>query len=99
MVILTVDPLYRRSAYLLNEDSGIWRDDGAWYSNLSFLSAALDYDHLAADEDLFCGPCSTLTAIDPFSGCCAVCGSCPDCDELGGYCSCYRRTSLGRATS
>lgn len=32
-VILTVDPVFKRSAYILNEDQGIWEDDGCWYSN------------------------------------------------------------------
>jgi hypothetical protein len=41
MVILTVDPRYRNTAYLLNEDCGFWHNDGAWYSNTGFLASDL----------------------------------------------------------
>jgi len=35
MVLLTVDPRYRRHAYLFNEANGLWHD-GTWYSNDSY---------------------------------------------------------------
>jgi len=36
VVILTVDPKFRNSAFILNEKSGIW-SDGVWYSNDGYL--------------------------------------------------------------
>lgn len=40
LVILTVDPRYRRNAYLVNEHLGTWdRKTGIWHSNHDFESA------------------------------------------------------------
>lgn len=37
IVILTVNPQYRASAFILNEEAGIWEADGIWYSNDGYL--------------------------------------------------------------
>lgn len=35
-VILTVDPTFRHNAYVINEQQGVWEDDGCWYSNSGY---------------------------------------------------------------
>lgn len=35
-VVLTVDPVFNRSSYIINEEQGIWEDDGCWYSNSGY---------------------------------------------------------------
>lgn len=35
-VILTTDPTFRRSHFIVNADQGIWEDDGCWYSNSGY---------------------------------------------------------------
>jgi hypothetical protein len=42
LVILTTDPRYRCSAYIVNESAGQWDDQtGLWHSNGDYLSAPL----------------------------------------------------------
>lgn len=36
-VILTVNPRYKQSAWIINESSGIWDSNGIWYSNDDYL--------------------------------------------------------------
>lgn len=36
LVILTIDPEFKENAYIINEDSGQWTDDGIWYSNSDY---------------------------------------------------------------
>jgi hypothetical protein len=95
LVILSVDPRYRRSAYLVNEAAGQWDDrTGIWHSNT-------DYEAYPS-----WGQASGSSAGSAFAGdCCAVCGyglidgngycdecrSCQDCVEHIRYCLCWNR--------
>lgn len=36
-VILTVNPRYKASAYIINESAGIWDENGVWYSNDDYV--------------------------------------------------------------
>lgn len=36
-VILTANPAYPVSAYIINEDKGVWDTDGCWYSNFDYI--------------------------------------------------------------
>ncbi|WP_051385928.1 hypothetical protein [Actinokineospora inagensis] len=94
VVILTVNPRYRRSAYILGEDSGTW-DGGIWYSNGSY-QAEPDSDHPFL-LDGQCTGCLELDTVDFVTGFCRVCGTCMDCEELDGHCVCY--LPVGWATS
>jgi len=99
IVILTVNPRYRRHSYLINEEAGLW-EDGIWYSN---------YDYLAYEEDdhatypagwqgagnrydfqqgmCFCPVCGT--EHDPVLWYCGECGACPECGRPHIYCPCW----------
>lgn len=35
-VILTINPVFKRYAYIVNENQGIWEDDDCWYSNSGY---------------------------------------------------------------
>ena len=35
-VVLTVDPTFKRSYFVVNSNQGIWEDDGCWYSNTGY---------------------------------------------------------------
>jgi hypothetical protein len=103
MVLLSVDRRFRKPAYLLNEDAGIWHQ-GIWYSNDDFRvdpgrAAALDgWD--SADLDLMTGrallclECGSNIAADEPA--CPVCGCCADCGDLPGFCSCYTPANARR---
>lgn len=43
LVILSVNPDYGYSGYIVNESSGIWEDDGIWYSNDDYLPLDTKY--------------------------------------------------------
>ncbi|ALG06341.1 class II glutamine amidotransferase [Kibdelosporangium phytohabitans] len=84
VVILTVNPRYRRQAYVLHEDEGIWHR-GIWYSNDDYRG--LPYGHLRW-TGTGCGACGAPS--DPYSAgrVCGTCCSCLDCYELVDNCTC-----------
>lgn len=43
LVVLTVDPRYQASAYIFNESSGHWTEEGIWYSNHGYLPTLTKY--------------------------------------------------------
>jgi hypothetical protein len=98
IVLLTVDRRFRRQAYILNEQAGIWHR-GIWYSNQDYRPetggpGSLDLDGWdAADLDLMTGRTvlcrGCWTAVDPTEAMCPVCGCCADCGDLPGVCVCY----------
>ncbi|MEV0733928.1 hypothetical protein [Polymorphospora sp. NPDC050346] len=95
MVILTVDRRFKQSAYILNEDSGVW-DGGIWYSNQGYRAPGpgwgwSTWDHTADELDR-CLECHS--AIDPGDGVCRSCGWCFDCGEIPQYCICYTPAAL-----
>ncbi|MFD2422674.1 hypothetical protein [Amycolatopsis pigmentata] len=83
LVVLTIDPRYRRNAYILNEESGIW-DGGVWYSNSDYREPFID-----SLDDYWCFECHTFE-VDPVTGMCTECGACRDCGERPGHCFCYQ---------
>jgi glutamine amidotransferase len=87
IVVLTVDPRYRQSAYLFNEDCGYWCD-GVWYSNLDFCTVgALDEADVEGSY-LDCDACGAVDMLDPVTGICDACG-CFDCGQSKSHCLCY----------
>jgi len=92
MVILTLDPTYRQSAYIFNEHRGIW-DNGSWYSNTSYLPSTSYYDSWA-DWEGHCLNCGEPTdddtgeAPDALGPHCPWCGFCSDCHHVFPQCDC-----------
>ncbi len=103
MVILTVDPRFRRRAFILNEPSGIW-DAGAWYSNngyqpepqiqYTFLGqppGRPGHDQPTPDPDV-CPYCSAIPG--PQADGCRWCGWCVYCGKAFEYCRCLTPASV-----
>lgn len=94
IVILTTDPRYHHSGYIFNEQAGLWHDN-IWYSNNDFEYrwADLDPGHAAwwgiGDGCVYCG---VADSIDPDTGLCLACASCPMCGGSEHDCGrgCYR---------
>lgn len=104
IVILTTDRRYSRSAYIVNEQAGHWKN-GAWWSNDSYdlLSRwahepnvtgwVTDMPHVSPCC-LVCGARTTMVTGDV----CPVCWSCQDCgQDAWKDCLCYtpRTHALG----
>lgn len=104
VLILTVDPAYRDSAVLLNEQAGLW-DNGIWYSNTDYQDRPIrvrigarerwDTDWPATRVDWPpeylepCGVCETECSINPMTGYCEVCSACVECQTWEEECLCY----------
>lgn len=97
VAILTVNPRYDASSYLINEGSGEWID-GAWYSNPDYLvPMAVAYaapDNSAADRAAAghadeswpgwygeCWICSSTADVDAERVMCMACNICLDCGQ------------------
>jgi glutamine amidotransferase len=89
LVILTVNPRYRRRAYVINEHAGIW-DSGIWYSNLDYqyTATANRWDSVDWTRDYRCQVCNLAGTADN-NWYCGVCGSCMDCGDRRIDCQCY----------
>lgn len=87
LVVLTVDPRYKRDAYIVNEAAGHWLE-GTWYSNYSYVPYSVpwkltysatpkdDADYYAWDE-IICPVCDVDYLIDYNE---SDDHYCPDCD-------------------
>jgi len=89
MVILTVDPTYRQTAYLLNEQAGFW-SEGIWYSNLDFDGAHNRWRDWTIERvgECVCG--AVLLAQDLF---CLHCARCVLCAAGPDTCQCWETDS------
>lgn len=96
MVVLTVDRRFRQSAYILNEQAGVW-DGQIWYSNHGYLPVRyplLDPNPSRItrgtrrwDEDLLrCDYCAAL--VEDGETQCWCCGWCLDCEHPPQRCTC-----------
>lgn len=98
VVILTVDPRYRKRAYLLNEDAGVW-DDGVWYSNTDYLGGHWvtyddDWDEQAYAGAQECPACETVTySVSTLDRQCQACGLCFECEMWQDACECQPGTA------
>jgi hypothetical protein len=100
VVILTVDPHYMKTSYILNEREGFW-DDGIWYSNTDYLGKIWKLytiqgnDDCVYDERLICPSCFSRGTLLPYSMICTFCRMCANCDEYATECSCvYGKIAL-----
>lgn len=84
VVILTVNPHYRRQAYVLNEHAGIW-DSGIWYSNDDYRRPLHGYGQW---DNEVCLVCDTYPESDNVDRVCQTCGTCLDCYESADNCVC-----------
>ncbi|WP_327141295.1 hypothetical protein [Nocardia sp. NBC_01327] len=88
MIILTVDPRYKHTAYLLNEHHGHWSADGIWYSNHSYRwrapgTTAKPGSYLYD----YCDYCGQYD-IERAGPHCAACGFCEECWREFPHCDC-----------
>jgi glutamine amidotransferase len=90
VVILTVNPRYRTTAYLFNEDGGVW-DNGIWYSNTDYQPDTALPASAWWPLDGGCVVCGNIS-VDHDSGLCQFCEHCPFCGSENGNCPryCYR---------
>ncbi|WP_280188547.1 MULTISPECIES: hypothetical protein [Nocardia] len=91
MVLLTVDPGYKHSAYIFNEHYGHW-DAGIWYSNHTYQTHSWGYT--AADWE-YCLGCGELDYEQPGPHCTA-CGFCAECLHPFPRCECEALDGLER---
>lgn len=91
LVILTVDPRYRCSAYLVNEDAGQWDTaTGIWYSNGSYMDYPSWYGLRSVRVSVQGEPCEVCrVGVSDRNGYCEVCRSCQDCEEPIRNCLCW----------
>lgn len=101
MVVLTANPAFANSAYLLNEESGHWDDGrdgtGAWHSNSDFhrgyyyRSDSAGLGALIGDSPrgVQCDICWRRGGVDPDTSHCVRCGHCNDCYEPVDLCFCF----------
>lgn len=92
LVILTLDPAYRYSAYVFGESAGHW-DNGVWYSNTSFRPSAQRWP--TRRRRYLCGSCLRLN-LDPPSRYCTGCGWCFECETIFADCACFNDTESTR---
>lgn len=97
LVILTVDPRYKRSHYIVNESRGTWDSDtGLWHSNFDYLySLASTQAQWTTGRATGCDWLDDPTVCDLCHGrvndygVCTVCGTCCDCYESYRDCLCH----------
>lgn len=110
LVILTVDPKYRKNHYLINESRGNWDTvTGIWHSNYDYMYVVGNSYKATADAALGinCGmfDFDDSDLIDPTAcdlcnqrvndyGICTTCGTCQDCYEFEQDCLCHIPESL-----
>ncbi|MFD4407719.1 hypothetical protein ACFWPH_33640 [Nocardia sp. NPDC058499] len=87
LVLLTIDPAYRRQAYLFGERAGAW-EDGIWYSNTTYKTA---YENRL--RRAVCRYCLRLD-LDRVGRYCTRCGWCFACEDAFPHCSCTRHAQL-----
>lgn len=102
VVILTVNPAYNCTAWIINEKSGIWDDDtDIWYSNgdyrnewagyvrhyrSTFKWAESKYTSAWNDDEKYCPYCVSSNVEDGEH--CVDCDSCIECAEAWDDCVC-----------
>ncbi len=95
MVILTANPRYARSSYLINTHGGRWTPEGAWHSNSDYSyrnwrgEAAFTGALINSSRGAQCQLCLKRGAVDPDTGFCDYCHYCNDCYEPGDNCICF----------
>lgn len=90
LVILTVNPAYSRTSYVINEKSGVW-DAGVWYSNYDYQGYSYIWGAYSAGlwrvTRAACRFCGEKEEID--QGACVACGTpvestdCHYCGQMG----------------
>lgn len=95
LVILTVDPAYDSSSYIINEKAGTW-EGGIWYSNSDYLGYSKPVFVWDDDEDDYldsltgdCPFCKSKNSVDMEYQYCEMCSTCMDCYENLSECVCY----------
>ena len=94
LVILTANPKYDRTSYLINADRGRWTSDGVWHSNSDYVSYQSRYREtltgaLISGRGVRCQLCLKRGTVDPDTAFCGFCNYCNDCLEPAAYCLCF----------
>jgi hypothetical protein len=105
VVLLTVNPAYDRTSYILNEDHGVWHE-GIWYSNHDFEAytqwlGRIRGTGLSRNANATAGPslmacpcpkCRSYDNIDYATSQCMGCAYCLDCNNDLQACQCWTPT-------
>jgi hypothetical protein len=99
LVILTVNPARRETAYLVNGNQGHWVD-GEWHSNYDYSGWSArswksyprhDWDN--SDDSRYepwpCDICGSQNSVDTLTLVCSVCRTCNDCQMHLNDCQCF----------
>lgn len=91
MVLLTLDPAYRHTAYIFNEHLGHHTDEGIWYSNTTYQWALKGHWYSGSGpvflDEAYCGLCGDFDPERPGAHC-TYCGFCQDCVRNFPHCEC-----------
>jgi len=100
LVFLTVNPVYRKDHFIINEKEGIWTSEGIWYSNSSYqpysytiIPKQYDWDKWDNDWEK-CPHCFSWGTTEYSTRICSFCKMCTDCDDLAVECQCYTPRTL-----
>jgi hypothetical protein len=85
LVILTTNPEYDQSAYIINEDRGIWHE-GVWYSNTGYQDKKHWYTGTVTKPKTACPLCG-CTSISKYAHC-LDCKKCVECRQGWDNCNC-----------
>ena len=102
LVILTADPRYQHTAYIINEAAGQWdTETGLWHSNGDYLDYHPRLGSAGSrlfDESGYLDVCYVCEyGLVDNNGYCDECRACQDCMEHVRYCMCWSRP--GRAAT
>jgi len=96
LVFLTVNPVYRKDHFIINEKEGIWTSDGIWYSNSSYQPYS--YPMIPGKYDWGkwekCPHCFSWGTVEYSTRICSFCEMCTDCEDLAVDCQCYTPRTL-----
>ncbi len=94
LLILSVHPVHRRNAYLINAAAGVWdTQTGIWHSNHAYEHDWFGWQpsrglHRTSPGDPADGLCPFCGSDHVDYGYCRDCGTCWDCGEFADACQC-----------
>lgn len=89
-VIITANPRYKCSAYIINQQAGIWsKDSGIWHSNDGY-KPFLPRRSYVASSMYDCYFCMSTGTVSGWSDICYRCNLCQYCEMVRADCECYR---------
>lgn len=87
LVLLTINPRYKKHSYLFNEKAGHWDNKGIWWSNYGYIK---DMVLPTTKKDIYQDNCWTCNFINPSDeDICRQCENCLYCDDSYLSCGCF----------